>query len=187
MGNAAVRFSMSAEEFLAWEAGQADKHEFVAGEVFAMVGAVANHVTVSLNLAVALRQHLRGAPCRTFMSDMKLRVDQDFFYPDVFVTCGAADATAVQFMSEAKLVAEVLSVSTASYDLGAKFEAYRRLPTLAEAMFVNIEARRADVFRKGADGLWVLHPFGQGETVQLASVALDIPAPELFADVRDAG
>ncbi len=42
----------------------------------------------------ALRQHLRGTPCRTFISDMKLRVEaaDAYFYPDVLVTCSAADA-----------------------------------------------------------------------------------------------
>ena len=42
-----------APAYLAWEAGQADKHEYVDGEVFAMAGASDAHVTISLNLAMA--------------------------------------------------------------------------------------------------------------------------------------
>jgi hypothetical protein len=38
-------------------------------------------------------------------------------------------------------------------------------------------------YRKGADGSWVLHPFASGETVSLASVALEISAAQLFAEV----
>ena len=84
---------MSAAEFLAWDAQQDVKHEFVHGEVFAMAGAGEAHVTATLNVAMALRQHLQGSPCRTFITDMKLRVDaaDAFFYPDVMVTCSAAD------------------------------------------------------------------------------------------------
>ena len=37
--------------------------------------------------------------------------------------------------------------------------------------------------RKGADGLWVLHPFDAGQAVHLASVGLDIGAEQLFAEV----
>ncbi|HSM22582.1 MAG TPA: Uma2 family endonuclease, partial [Rubrivivax sp.] len=85
---------MTADEFLAWDAGQTVKHEFVRGEVFAMAGGEDRHYSVALNLAVALHQHLRGTPCRTFGSDVKLRVEAEdcFFYPDLMVTCSAADA-----------------------------------------------------------------------------------------------
>jgi Uma2 family endonuclease len=84
MGNAAEPLRMSGAEFLVWEAAQSEKHEFVAGEVFAMAGAEDRHVTVAGNLYVALRHHLRGTPCRTFMSDMKLAVaaEDSYFYPD---------------------------------------------------------------------------------------------------------
>ena len=48
---------------------------------------------------------------------------------------------------------------------------------------MDIDQRSADVYRNGADGLWVLHPFALGETVELASVELRLPAAELFADI----
>jgi len=185
MGDAAVDLRMSVQEFLAWDATQSQKHEFVGGEVFAMAGAEDRHVTASGNLYVALRQHLRGTPCRAFMSDMKLFVaaKEIFYYPDVFVTCGAADRTSPLIKSEAVFIAEVLSPSTAAYDRGAKFAAYRELPTLTEYLLVDLDTRRCDAFRKGADGLWVLHPFDAGQAVRLDSVGLDIAAEELFAEV----
>jgi hypothetical protein len=65
MGHAAVQLPMSASEFLAWDATQTIKREFVRGEVFAMAGASEAHATLSLNVAMALRQHLSGTPCRT--------------------------------------------------------------------------------------------------------------------------
>jgi hypothetical protein len=53
MGHAARTPAMTAAEFLVWEAGQATRHEFVGGEVFAMAGAEDRHVTVALNVAMA--------------------------------------------------------------------------------------------------------------------------------------
>ena len=93
MGQAAEQIRMSTRDFLDWDATQTQRHEFVGGEVFAMAGAGEAHVTAALNVAMALRQHLAGTPCRTFITDMKLRVDaaDAFFYPDVMVTCSAAD------------------------------------------------------------------------------------------------
>ena len=46
-----------------------------------------------------------------------------------------------------------------------------------------LDNRRTDIDRKGADGLWVLHPFDAGQAVHLASVGLDIGAEQLFAEV----
>ena len=75
MGHAAVPAPMTANEFLAWDATQTIKHEFVRGEVFAMAGAHEAHVRLALNFSVTLLPHLKGSPCRLFMADMKLRVE----------------------------------------------------------------------------------------------------------------
>jgi len=83
VGYALHRQPMTAAEFLAWDAGQTLKHEFVRGEVFAMAGGEDRHATVALNIAIALRQHLRGSPSRVYGSDVKLRVEAAdcFFTP----------------------------------------------------------------------------------------------------------
>ena len=185
MGHATPLLAMSASDFLAWEAAQAERHEFVAGEVFAMAGAEDRHVTVALNIAMALRQHLQGTRCRTFMSAMKLHVAaaSSYFYPDLMVTCSAADHASALVKTEPKLLVEVLSLSTAAYDRGVKFAHFRRIATLQEYLLVDLDTRRTDLYRKGSDGLWVLHPFEPGQTVQLASVNLEITAEQLFAEV----
>ncbi len=187
MGPAAQKPVFTAAEYLVWEAGQTGRHEFVDGEVFAMAGAEDRHVTVALNLAFALRQHLTGSPCRTYMSDMKVNVaaTNQYFYPDVLVTCSPLDQANATVKSEPKLIVAVLSPSTAAYDRGLKFGLYRALPSLQEYVLVDIDTRSTDCYRKGADGLWVLHPFAKGELVLLASVGLEITATQLFAEVSE--
>ena len=188
MGHAAVDFRMSAPEFLAWDETQTVKHEFLGGEVFAMTGVSDRHSTTVLNLVFAVRSHLRGTPCRIYATDVKLRVAvaDAYFYPDIMVTCGESDRRSRLIKGEAKFIAEVLSPSTAAYDRGDKFGAYRALPTLEEYLLVDTERQRCDLYRKGADGLWVLHPVEVGQTLQLASLTLDVPAELLFADLEDA-
>ncbi|TDQ45374.1 Uma2 family endonuclease [Tepidicella xavieri] len=188
MGLPAEKTRFTAEDYLQWEAGQTLRHEYVDGEVFAMAGADDRHVTVSLNAAMALRQHLSGTPCRTYMADMKLHVQaaNSFHYPDVMVTCSPADAQDRLVKREPRLLIEVLSESTAGYDRGAKFGFYRLLPSLQEYALIDPQDRTVDVYRKGPDGLWVLHPFAAGATVRLDSVGLDLPAVMLFAEVDDA-
>lgn len=185
MGHAALKLPMTAADFLAWDATQTVKHEFVRGEVFAMAGAHEAHVTATMNIGMALRQHLKGSPCRTFAADMKLRVEaaDAFFYPDVFVTCSDADAADPLIKREPVLVVEVLSPSTAADDRGEKFAAYRGLPTLQEYLLVDPAARRCDLYRKGVDGLWVLHPGAPEQGVRLASVNLDLDGAQLWDEV----
>jgi Uma2 family endonuclease len=187
MGQALAKPVLTAAEYLAWEAEQSERHEFVDGEVFAMAGAEDRHVTVGGNLYIALRQHLAGTPCRTYMSDMRLNVAAagNYFYPDVLVTCSPRDEATPRNKSEPKLIVEVLSASTAAYDRGQKFGHYRRLDSLQEYVLIDIDSRTTDCYRKGADSLWVLHPFAKGEPVTLASVALEISAAQLFAEVPD--
>jgi Uma2 family endonuclease len=190
MGQAALNLPMTRAEFLAWDALQTVKYEFVGGELFAMAGAGKAHVALSLNMAMALRQHLRGTPCSTYMADTKLHVAalDAFFYPDVLVTCSATDAQDPAVVREPSLVVEVLSPATAAFDRGAKFAAYRQLPALREYVLIDPETRRCDVFRKSregteAAGLWVLHPFEVGQDLRFESVALDVPAAVLWDEV----
>ena len=187
MGQAVQKTVFTATDYLTWEAEQVDRHEFLDGEVFAMAGAEDRHVTVSMNLAFALRQHLSGSPCRTYMSDMRLRVAaaNAYFYPDVMVTCSVQDLASPMHKAEPKLIAEVLSPSTAAYDRGLKFSHYRTLVSLREYVLIDLDSRRTDCYRLGADGLWVLHPVAPGETLVLASVAMEIGAAQLFADVLE--
>ena len=175
-----------AQAYLAWEAEQSTKHEYHDGEVFAMAGASDAHVTVAGNVYMALRNHLRGSPCSVFISDMKLRVEEDnaFFYPDVFVTCAESDRGQSHSKSAPVLVVEVLSPATSAYDRGAKFAAYRKLPTLREYALIDPERLSLDLFRREGDSKrWVLHPIEAGGHVEWASVGLKVPLEALYEDV----
>ena len=175
-----------AQAYLAWEAEQSTKHEYHDGEVFAMAGASDAHVTVAGNVYMALRNHLRGSPCSVFISDMKLRVEEDnaFFYPDVFVTCADSDRGQSPSKSAPELVVEVLSPATSAYDRGAKFAAYRKLPTLREYALIDPERLSLDLFRREGDSKrWVLHPIEAGGHVEWASVGLQVPLEALYEDV----
>ena len=187
MAQAAQKPVLTAADYLAWESAQLDRHEFLDGEVFTMAGAEDRHVTVAGNLYIALRQHLSGSPCRTYMSDMRLHVAaaNSYFYPDVLVTCSALDLASAMVKTEPKLIVEVLSPSTAAYDRGLKFSHYRSLASLQEYVLIDLDTRSTDCFRKRDDGLWVLHPFARGEPVSLASVALELSAEQLFAEVPE--
>jgi Uma2 family endonuclease len=175
------------ESYLAWEETQPERHEYSAGEVFAMSGGTDAHYTITLNLAASLKSALSGTPCRPFVSGMKVRVEaaDAVLYPDVFVTCDARDKTqeAALAKSHPLLIVEVLSDSTAAYDRGRKFELYQQIEELREYLIIEQDRAHADLFRKNAEGLWVLHPIATGGTITLQSLNLSLPLAGLYADV----
>lgn len=120
---------------------------FFEGEVFAMVGGTAEHNAAALETATSFKQHLNGSPCKIFIGDMRL-----------FVAAADAQNPKLTVLTEASLVVEVLSESTAGFDRGKKFAAYRQLPTLTEYVLIDPEQRSVEVFRKNACDIWKLHP-----------------------------
>jgi Uma2 family endonuclease len=179
------------DSYTAWEAEQPERHEWVDGEVFAMTGARDAHNRISLNIAAALKAALRGTPCRTFMSDMKLQAEEAdaSFYPDVMVTCDPRDLTDEADLAKrhAKLVVEVISDSTGAYDRGRKFEIYRSMPSVEEVMFVEQSRMQVDLFRRNAQGRWELYPSGAGEVVALSSLGLALSVVDVYEDVLTPG
>lgn len=187
MGLPLLKPAFDADAYLAWEAEQPDKSEYMAGEVFAMVGVRRVHAVVAGNVFAALREHLRGTPCQPFISDMKLRVAavDAFFYPDVMVTCDARDRQADLFVEHPMLIVEILSDSTAAYDRGAKFVSYRQIAELQEYVLIDIEAQRVEVFRRQPGNEWLLHDYGGEPNCRFNSVNLTLEMTRVFEDVAN--
>lgn len=176
-----------AASYLAWEAEQPGRNEYVAGEVFAMVGVWQSHNVAAGNLATLLRQALKGSPCRVFIESVKTRVEAAdcFFYPDVLVTCDPRDRATPDYVSHPLLIAEVLSASTAGFDRGAKFAAYRKLESLQDYVLIDVAAQRVEVFRRSPENHWVLYDYAPGDSVELASLALNFPVDALLEDTEE--
>lgn len=178
--------TLTPEAYLEWEKTSETKHEYLDGDIFAMAGAKDSHVTVSGNLFALLKNHLRGGPCRTYISDMKIQAEQAsaFFYPDVMVTCDERDRQTEYFKRYPTLIAEVLSEATAAFDRGRKFAAYRTLENLREYVIIDPDSLSVECFRRDTEGHWVLYPFGPGETVELASVDFSSPIEIIYEGVE---
>jgi len=172
-------------EYLALEARSPVRHEYIAGDVFAMTGASIRHNIIALNIATALRTHLRGTPCRALMEGVKLYLtkERSYFYPDVMVTCEPRllelDAQ-VQVVDSPVLIVEVLSPSTEGIDHREKLRAYRTLPGLKEYAMVSQDECRVELHRRRGDIGWDIITFEPGDMVELASVELALPIAEVY-------
>jgi Uma2 family endonuclease len=78
------------EEYLRREHDSTQKHEYYHGEVFAMAGGSPDHSLIISNVNRELGNLLKGKPCRTYESNLRVRIPRTtlYTYPDVSVICG---------------------------------------------------------------------------------------------------
>ncbi|MDY0330908.1 MAG: Uma2 family endonuclease [Thiomonas sp.] len=146
----------TAQEYLALEEASIERHELIHGEIYAMAGGTAAHASASLNIASALKSHLRSTPCQSFMAEMRLNVQasEAYFYPDVFVTSGAEQRALQQAKTDAVLVVEVLWPSTAAFDRGkgmgvrSSFDAFLPVPTESGLTKMRLTEQTRDIIRQ---------------------------------------
>ena len=179
-------FYLTSEEYLQMEEKSDIKHEYINGYAYVMAGASDSHVTIALNLATLLRNHVRGSGCRVYISDMKARIEKQnrYYYPDVMVSCDERDTENTTFKKFPCLIVEVLSDSTEAFDRGDKFADYQLLETLREYVVINIKRKRIECFRRNNEGLWVLQSYtSEDKLFQLQSVNFEGEINGVYEDV----
>ena len=159
-------FSMN--DYLQVEQHAKLRHEFVEGQVFAMAGASACHNRICIRTLMALEPLALAKGCQSFMADMKLRVRDSVYYPDLMVICDTNDTDPLIKLTPC-LIIEVLSESTERSDRTEKLQAYQNIPTLKNYLLVAQDARRVELYRRS--GLaWRYESF-----IEQGEIALDCP------------
>jgi Uma2 family endonuclease len=173
------RVLMSAEDYLAWESTQQERHEFWDGEVVLMAGGSKKHNRVCGNCFKLLDGLLANSDCEVYITDVKVQISpRKYFYPDVVVTCDERERDA-QMVQYPCLIIEVLSPSTEAADRGAKFTEYRRFTTLQEYVLIQPDQPMVEVFSRNTAGKWVLTEYGITDVIDLASLGCQIPVVDL--------
>lgn len=184
----ATKPRLSIEDYLEGEKLSPVRHEYVGGEVYAMAGSSEEHNLICLNIASALRQHLRGKSCKVFIHDIKVRIwlNHDlFYYPDVMVSCDPQDNNRY-FKHKPKVIVEVLSEGTRRVDEQEKLLAYLRIDSLEEYVLVEQSAMQVTVFRRSNN--WERETLAGPETVlHLASLDFSIPLLEVYEGISPQG
>jgi Uma2 family endonuclease len=110
----------------------------------------------------------------------KVVTGQASLFPDVLVSCGPLDL-AEDRIREPAVIAEVLSRSTADRDRGAKWVAYRDLPSLRHYLLVAQDRRRVEVYSRADEG-WALRIVEPPATVALPAVGVELTLDEIYED-----
>jgi len=181
---------LTEDQYLAIEADAEFKSEFYDGEMFAMAGANLSHNSVKDNLILEIGLRLKGGSCRTFSSDMRVKVKRTglYTYPDIVIVCGEPEIErrgGLDTLLNPQVVIEILSKTTEGYDRGTKFRHYKRMASVKEYLIVCADRGCVDRFVRQDDETWVLTTFDKPSgKMALASVPMRIPLADVYRNVE---
>ena len=173
---------MSLDEFLAWEREQPERHEFDGFVVVAMTGASMAHVQITMNVAFALRQQLRGTGCRPLSSDAKVIAGNSVRYPDIAVTCRPI-LDKDDIVPDPVLIIEVVSPSTERVDRGRKKSDYFATPSVRQYAIVAQDERLVDLYTRTEAG-WVNEMIGGDAVLALSSIGVELSLDTIYEDTE---
>ena len=173
---------MSDQEYLESEPYSDVKREYIDGYIYAMAGAKASHNRITMNISTALSVYLKGKPCQPYASDMRVKVERNYFYPDVVVDCSnlSDDST---FTATPTLIVEVLSKSTRRIDETTKRVAYTQLDSLLEYALIEQDFVQIEVVRKSTG--WRPKHYYLGDSILFESIGLTVSVEEIYDRVKN--
>jgi len=174
---------VSVEEYLESEKVASERHEYFDGAIVAMVGASTIHNLIASSLSSAFHAHLRDTTCHVFQSDMKVRVEHGFYYPDILVVCNKLDPKSY-YQTDPVLIVEILSGSTEAKDRLEKRVAYQNLSSMEEYVLISQDKMKVEILRRDNDG-WQKETYTNNDVVNFSSIGLMISIEEIYNDVQE--
>jgi Uma2 family endonuclease len=175
--------SFTVEEYLALEESSPTRHEYVAGQIYAMSEPLQRHKLIAGNIFAAIHPHLRGTPCRLYMEKTRVNIKAQaadyFYYPDLVVGCGRRLDDEGQFIDEYRLVIEVMSRSTERIDRREKAYVYRELSSIEEIVLISQKSTLVTAYRRSGD--WAPAVLASPEdALELKSIGLALPLRQIY-------
>ena len=167
------------EEYIALEEASNTKHEYFAGEIYAMAGGTPEHAALCANVIATLVSQLKGTDCRVFSLDLRVRVAKTGLatYPDVSIVCGPMkrDSNSKTTIVNPSILIEVLSTSTEKYDTGGKLRHYKQIDSLRACVFISHRKRLIEIHHRSGSS-WLTEQTSGKQPLTLAPLdcVLDI-------------
>jgi len=178
-----VRTGATVEDYMIFEDATKVRHEFHNGDIIIMPRASPFHERLIMRLAYILGNQLPEPEYTTYGSGLKVAVPtyNRILYPDISIVRG--EPVFIQQhgyqLTNPTVIIEILSPSTAGYDLSDKFDYYRSIPSLEEIAFFEQQTPSARLFRLNAQGRWELVEPENG-LIEFASVQATVSLAEIY-------
>jgi Uma2 family endonuclease len=166
-----------------------ERYEYFDGDVVSMSGGKIAHSAIASNVLHHLRTGTGGGPCQVFGGDLALKVPLawPFRFPDGSVVCGEPvieDFKGIDLLINPLLIVEVLSSSSAAYDLGEKFTAYQSIESFQEYLLISQTRSLVIAHLRQANGLWLRRDIeGLDHNVRLESLNLTLNLSDIYERV----
>ena len=147
-----------------------------------MTEASANHNKIALNIAGDFNSRLKGTNCQAFMADMKLKVADNFFYPDAMVVC-TEDNENDYYRTAPTIIVEVLSKSTRKFDKTRKRLCYQAIPSLEEYVLIEQDKAEIEVFCRRQH--WQSAYYYLGDHITFESLGITLAVDDIYAQVNN--
>jgi Uma2 family endonuclease len=188
MNEPALQYLLSVEEYLQLETVSPVRHEYLAGQIFAMTGGTRRHNRIAGRLYNAIDSHLGAGPCEAYFADVKVRfeinTDEYVYYPDVLVSCDSEESEL--YVQHPRLIIEVLSPSTENVDRREKALLYRAIPSLEEYVMVAQDKPQVIMQRRSEQWRQVVYS-APDAVVEFRSIGFSIPLVKIYERLATAG
>jgi Uma2 family endonuclease len=180
---------ISFEEYLALEEKAQFKNEFYQGQILAMSGGTLRHSLIQSNLSRRLSNALDGTDCQVHSGGLLFRTGIQGLgaYPDIMVLCGQPkleDGRELVVLNP-KVLVEVLSPSTETYDRRTKADEYWKCPSVQQYFLISQTRPLVEIQTRQADGQvksdWIE---GREAICPFESLGLSIPMTEIYERVN---
>lgn len=179
----------SPEEYLAREETAETRSEYRNGQIIPMAGGTPQHNRIIGNVYKYLDDIDENLD--VFFADMRLWIPatQTHTYPDVMVISDDLQLLAGRndTVINPSLIIEVLSASTSDYDRGAKFRAYRSIPSFREYLLIEQDTIHLEHFAQNDCGQWVLTDYEDiAQAIALQTANCELPLTTIYRKANTA-
>ncbi|MGC4047915.1 MAG: Uma2 family endonuclease [Armatimonas sp.] len=178
---AAAEKLMTPAEFLDWETDQPEKHEYVAGSIYAMAGGTYEHALLATRVVQFMGNQLKS-PCHALSEGLKVQLGAAFVYPDALVLCD--EPIFYNFRTDTitnpTVIFEILSDSTEAFDRGEKFRRYRNLEGLKAVVFIGQNSPLVECWTRVGDAWRAREWESLDDVAELAPIDVRIALRDLY-------
>ena len=174
------------------EAKEARKSKFISKEITNYAGASEAHCEISTNTFGELYIRLKGKSCRPYAFELKVQVNEDrtFVYPDIVVACEPkvfAHSNPPALLNPS-IIIQVLSLTTASYDLNEKLILYKSSESIDQIIYIDSLTVRVISHVRQSTG-WAMQTIltHLAQVLNLPFIMQQLPLSEIYGTLLDEG
>lgn len=178
--SAAVQ-TLSRLDYLVQERKSTVRSDYIDGHVYQMAGASLNHNLIFAGVFGELYIHLKNHPCRLLPSDMRVRMDDSYVYPDIVIICDDPQVESNDILLNPTIVIEILSPSTEAYDRGAKSKKFRTIASLKEYALILQNSLHVEHYIRQDNNQWLFsETSGEDGSLYLLSIDCTLSLADIY-------